>query len=387
MNRKPFGNYEVLGVLGKGGQSVVWMAESPEHGLVAVREIDEPYLNISKFKNAARELLFLKNTSHENIINILDYHVHAEMEYDGPIMKKIYIIMPLMDCSLQELFDKPKILPRKYHDFLTDEQHRNSNVRNIMTKLLLGVHYLHSNNIIHRDLSARNVMIRLEDNELKLKIIDLGLARDNIRGAMTDGIATAGFRSWEMLVDTVDYDHKVDIWSVGCIFAQLLSGEPLCNSRYDGHQSASNDIGVQMKNILSVAELPNNFNLESFLEEYDLYYCIPQLIGIQRTPTDERFADTILPKVAEHDDPERHSARSMKHLLKEMIQLLPNDRCSASQALQHPYLGHTVEQVQPLRDPSFVDKAVKIIEKGNSENPRTHFPEFVNIFNHICRQE
>lgn len=118
---------------------------------------------------------------------------------DG-VVNRIYIIMPLMEYSLYDYI--------KTTGCENIHKSRNFYLREIMAQLLSGVHYLHCNNIIHRDLSLGNVMVNCVDENLKLKIIDFGLARNYSKEViMTDMVATFNFCAWELVAD-VDYDSK-----------------------------------------------------------------------------------------------------------------------------------------------------------------------------------
>ncbi|MQL87362.1 hypothetical protein Taro_019924 [Colocasia esculenta] len=93
-----------------------------------------------------------------------------------------------------------------------------------MKQLLAGVHYCHVNHVIHRDIKGANILV---NNEGYLKLADFGLARTfswDDGGGLTDQVVTLWFRSPELLLGETDYGPAVDMWSVGCVFGQLLSG-------------------------------------------------------------------------------------------------------------------------------------------------------------------
>ena len=101
----------------------------------------------------------------------------------------------------------------------------------IMYQILQGLYYLHSAQILHRDLKPSNILL---STQCEVKICDFGLARlsDGMEGenVMTEGVATRWYRSPEVLLGSNNYDEKADLWSVGCIFAEMLTKSPLFNS-------------------------------------------------------------------------------------------------------------------------------------------------------------
>ena len=96
-------------------------------------------------------------------------------------------------------------------------------IQYFMYQILLGLSYLHSCEIIHRDLKPGNILV---NRNCDLKICDLGLAR-NISNELTDYVVTRWYRAPELILMYTEYTYTIDIWSLGCIFAELLNGKPL----------------------------------------------------------------------------------------------------------------------------------------------------------------
>jgi cyclin-dependent kinase 12/13 len=100
-----------------------------------------------------------------------------------------------------------------------------------MHQLFSGLEHCHSRNVLHRDLKGSNLLI---DNEGILRIADLGLASffdPNHKQPMTSRVVTLWYRSPELLLGATDYDVGVDLWSAGCILAELLAGRPIMPGR------------------------------------------------------------------------------------------------------------------------------------------------------------
>jgi serine/threonine protein kinase len=94
-----------------------------------------------------------------------------------------------------------------------------------MKQLLKGLYYAHHNNILHRDLKAANLLV---GNNGYLKVADWGLSRQwTKKGQYTTRVVTLWYRAPELLMGQTDYTSKVDLWAVGCIFAELLGGKAI----------------------------------------------------------------------------------------------------------------------------------------------------------------
>ena len=129
------------------------------------------------------------------------------------------MVTPLMDLDLGNIIKIQK---------LTDDQ-----VKFIIYQIMRGLKYIHSAGIIHRDLKPSNLAV---NEDCDLKILDFGLARPT-DAEMTGYVATRWYRAPEIMLNWMHYSQTVDIWSVGCIMAELLTGRPLFPG--DDRKSAS----------------------------------------------------------------------------------------------------------------------------------------------------
>ena len=130
---------------------------------------------------------------------------------------EIYVISELMETDLAQII--------KSSQSLTDDH-----IQFFLYQILRGLKYLHSCGILHRDLKPRNLLV---NSNCDLKICDFGLARANIKNLMTenamltDYIATRWYRAPEVVLSVKKYTAAIDVWSVGCILAELIKHEPL----------------------------------------------------------------------------------------------------------------------------------------------------------------
>lgn len=101
-------------------------------------------------------------------------------------------------------------------------------------QILRGLKYIHSARVIHRDLKPSNLLLNAN---CELKICDFGLARPTAENdIMTEYVVTRWYRAPELLLNSTDYTAAIDIWSVGCIFMELLNRRPLFAGRDHMHQ-------------------------------------------------------------------------------------------------------------------------------------------------------
>lgn len=216
---------------GNGDRSIFEKCEnigSGTYGIVykGINKITNEVIAIKKIKieletegvpsTALREISILRELRHKNIVELKDV-VCAE--------NKLYLLFEYLDIDL-----------RKYLECLNDEETLDPDiVKSFLFQILEGIAYCHSKKIIHRDLKPQNLLL---DQYGRIKIADFGLARAfsiPIR-PYTKEVLTLWYRAPEILLGSVEYSTPVDIWSVGCIFAELIWKKPLFQGDYEMDQ-------------------------------------------------------------------------------------------------------------------------------------------------------
>jgi len=185
-----------------------------------------------------------------------------------------------------------------------------SQVKNYLHQLLEGVQALHSKDVVHRDLKPANILV---GDDGVLKICDLGSSRVTSDCCdLTPGLVTLWYRPPEILLGTKTYGSSVDLWSVGCIFAEMVSNRVL----FDG----STEI-IQLGKIFSILGVPTVSSWPGFS---DLPHArlIPQGNG-------SNVLRRYVPSLSD----------SGFDLLTKLLSLNPQNRISASEALSHPYFS------------------------------------------------
>lgn len=222
LNSSPLSNkplYEEISVIGNGAYGTVYKGYDLKTNIIVAMkririQITQEGLPISTIREIAY-LRHLEKYDHENIVKLLDV-------INGPRLaseQSVILIFEYVDFDL--------------HNYLrTFSAHLSlSKITDLMKQMLSGVDFLHSNRVIHRDLKPQNILVTKEG---KVKIADFGLAR--IYGistaALTSVVVTLWYRSPEVLLHST-YSSSVDIWSLGCIFAELYLKRPLFAGKSD----------------------------------------------------------------------------------------------------------------------------------------------------------
>uniref|UniRef100_A0A4W4FNP6 mitogen-activated protein kinase n=1 Tax=Electrophorus electricus TaxID=8005 RepID=A0A4W4FNP6_ELEEL len=199
--------YRDLRQVGTGAYGIVCSALDRFTGSkVAIKKLQRPFQSELFAKRAYRELRLLKHMKHDNVIGLLDVFT-PDLSLD--MFQDFYLVMPFMGTDLGKLMKMEK---------LSEER-----IQYLVYQILRGLKYIHAAGIIHRDLKPGNLAI---NEECELKILDFGLARQ-ADSEMTGYVVTRWYRAPEVILNWMHYTKTVDIWSVGCIMAEMLMGRPL----------------------------------------------------------------------------------------------------------------------------------------------------------------
>ncbi|XP_031112725.1 mitogen-activated protein kinase 15-like isoform X2 [Ipomoea triloba] len=215
--------YRIEEVIGKGSYGVVCSAYDTYIGeKVAIKKINDIFEHVSDATRILREIKLLRLLRHPDIVEIK----HILLPPSRREFKDIYVVFELMESDLHQVI--------KANDDLTPEHYQF-----FLYQLLRGLKYIHTANVFHRDLKPKNI---LANADCKLKICDFGLARVAFNDAptaifWTDYVATRWYRAPELCGSFFSkYTPAIDIWSIGCIFAELLTGKPLFPGKNVVHQ-------------------------------------------------------------------------------------------------------------------------------------------------------
>lgn len=283
--------YQNLNAVGSGAYGQVCAAlDNISNIKVAIKKLARPFQSTVHAKRTYRELKLLKHMKHENVIGLLDVF------YPQHDKNQIYLVTHLMGADLNNIVRTQR---------LTDDH-----VQFLVYQILRGLKYIHSAGIIHRDLKPSNIGV---NEDCELRILDFGLARP-AESEMTGYVATRWYRAPEIMLNWMHYNQTVDVWSVGCIMAELLTGKTLFPGTDHIHQ---------LNLILEVLGTPNDDFIKKITSDSARRY-IKSLPKFTRKDLHHHFMGAN-PLASE--------------LLTLMLDLDGEKRITAEKALAHPYLA------------------------------------------------
>ena len=335
-----FKKYEILQKLGKGAYGIVWkVIDKKTKKVVALKKVFEAFHNETDAQRTFREVMILQElNNHDNVVKLLNV-IKAENNKD------LYLVFDFMETDLHSVI-KAGILKRVHKQF-------------IIYQLLKGLKYIHSGEIIHRDLKPSNILI---NSECHIKICDFGLARsvigtdDEEDTIMTEYVATRWYRAPEIVLGSNKYSKKVDIWSVGCILAELINEKAL----FPGKSTFN-----QIELILDVIGKPSNEDLKS-INSQNAVSIINSISLKQRKSFASHFKDTNQITI---------------DFLQGCLRFDPDKRFTTEEALAHPF----VSQFRDEKEETIMSSPVKIQIDDNQKLSIWEYREA--LYNDIIRKK
>ena len=326
--------YEYIKQIGVGAYGVVISCyDKKTNRNVAIKKVGNAFEDLIDAKRIVREIKLLRFFKHDNIVSLID--IQKPPKRTG--FEDIYIITDLMETDLHRV-----IYSRQE---LTDDH-----IQYFIYQILRGVLYMHSANIIHRDLKPANI---LANKNCDLKICDLGLGRAEVYDydqkknnkkqkkkktnesdseedpELTEYVITRWYRAPEVILCPSHYAKAVDIWSVGCIFAELLGRQPL----FPGDHYLD-----QIQKIIAVTGTPK-------MEDLDF---------IQKKEAKEFFLKLVKRTKLTWSSLFPNANPIALDLLEKMLTFNPLKRYTVDQCISHPYFEglHDPEQ-EPITTATF----------------------------------
>ncbi|KAJ4770803.1 Kinase superfamily protein [Rhynchospora pubera] len=208
--------FEKLEKIGQGTYSSVFKARELETGrIVALKKVRFDNFEPESVRFMSREILILRRLNHPNVIKL-------EGIITSRLSNNIYLVFEYMEHDLAGLTSSPDIT------------FTYSQVKCYMNQLLSGLEHCHLRGIIHRDIKCANLLV---SNDGILKVADFGLANFYTPGqSLTSRVVTLWYRPPELLLGLNDYNASVDLWSAGCVFAEMFMGKPFLQGRTEVEQ-------------------------------------------------------------------------------------------------------------------------------------------------------
>uniref|UniRef100_A0A452RDS6 mitogen-activated protein kinase n=2 Tax=Ursus TaxID=9639 RepID=A0A452RDS6_URSAM len=290
--------YQDLQPVGSGAYGAVCSAVDSRTGAkVAIKKLYRPFQSELFAKRAYRELRLLKHMRHENVIGLLDVFTPDETLDD---FTDFYLVMPFMGTDLGKLMK---------HEKLSEDR-----IQFLVYQMLKGLKYIHAAGVIHRVSpgGAGSFLWRAGVGRAwPLGILDFGLARQ-ADSEMTGYVVTRWYRAPEVILNWMRYTQTVDIWSAGCIMAEMITGKTLFKG---------SDHLDQLKEIMKVTGTPPADFVQR-LQSADAKNYMKGLPELEK----KDFASILT------------SASPLAvNLLEKMLVLDAERRVTAAEALTHPY--------------------------------------------------
>uniref|UniRef100_A0A2P2M8U0 cyclin-dependent kinase n=1 Tax=Rhizophora mucronata TaxID=61149 RepID=A0A2P2M8U0_RHIMU len=209
--------FERLNKIDEGTYGVVYRAKDKRTDeIVALKKVKMEKEREGFPLTSLREINILLSFHHPSIVDVKEVVVGSNLD-------SIFMVMEYMEHDLKGLMESMK------------QPFSQSEVKCLMLQLLEGIKYLHDNWVLHRDLKTSNLLL---NNRGELKICDFGLARQygSPLKPYTHLVVTLWYRAPELLLGAKQYSTAIDMWSLGCIMAELLSKEPLFNGKTEFDQ-------------------------------------------------------------------------------------------------------------------------------------------------------
>ena len=297
-------NYKRLGFIDEGTFGQVFKASDKESGQVYALKRVKMHSEAGGFPiTALREVNVLLTVRHPNIVPVREMVI-------GSSLDQVFMVMDFMDRDLKAVMES------------REQPLSASEVKGLMQQLLAGLSHLHRNWLFHRDLKTSNLLLNADGT---LCIADFGLARrfGNPVRKYTQPVVTLWYRAPELLLGVKEYGPEIDMWSVGCIFAEFLTRKPLFPGKGESDQ---------LQKIFGLCGTPSE-------EEWPEFHAMPRSKSYRKVQRHaERFRKILgLPTFAVGALP--YLSPAGLDLLWSMLQLNPDNRISAEDALSHPYFS------------------------------------------------
>uniref|UniRef100_A0A0G4GZ90 Mitogen-activated protein kinase n=1 Tax=Chromera velia CCMP2878 TaxID=1169474 RepID=A0A0G4GZ90_9ALVE len=369
--------YEVKHMIGTGSYGAVCEAfDHKTQKIVAIKRMHRVFEDLVDCKRILREIALLNRLKHTHVVQLLDIAVPRDLKH----FDEVYIVLEIADSDLKKLFRTPVHL---------SELH----IKTLLYNLLIGVKYVHSKGIFHRDLKPANCLV---NQDCSVKICDFGLARtvdqapplpqsprgengeqmvgvpatNKMKRQLTGHVVTRWYRAPELILLQENYTAAIDVWSVGCIFAEMMnmikenvpyhtdrgplfpgsSCFPLSPDKkhatdYKFHTRGTKD---QLQMIFNILGTPSPEETE-FLEKNDAKKYVSLFQPRPAASLEKRFPA---------------STKEAVDLLSKMLVFVPQKRITVEDALAHPLF-------KDIRTPK--------IEEMDSEKVRVPFDDWEHM--------
>ncbi|KAI9477587.1 TFIIH complex serine/threonine-protein kinase subunit kin28 [Coemansia sp. RSA 989] len=302
INKETESLYKKEKKLGEGTYAVVYLGRHIKtNRKVAIKKIKLGNARSGLDMSAIREVKALRELQHPNVIELIDVFSHKS---------NLNLVLEFLDMDLEAVIKEKSLV------FMP------ADIKSWLMMALRGLDHCHKCWLLHRDLKPNNFLIASDG---QLKLADFGLAREfgDVQRVMTSQTVTRWYRAPELLLGATNYSGAVDMWAMGCVFAELLLRTP--------YLAGSSDLD-QLTTIFKARGTPTE-------DEWP---------GISKLPMGFKFEQHPRPPFAELF---RGASDDALNLMNQMLLFNPTDRISAANALRHPYFTNHPRPTEPAKLP------------------------------------
>ncbi|KAI9848365.1 MAG: hypothetical protein M1838_000551 [Thelocarpon superellum] len=313
-------DFERLNHIEEGSYGWVSRAKETATGeIVALKKLKMDNANDGFPVTGLREVQTLMASRHPGIVNLREVVI-------GDTMDDVFLVMDFLEHDLKTLQEDMQ------EPFLPSE------IKTLLLQLVSATEYLHDNWILHRDLKTSNLLM---NNRGQMKVADFGMARyfGDPPPKMTQLVVTLWYRAPELLLGAEQYGREVDLWSVGCIFGELLTKEPLLQGKNEVDQLSK----ARRAAIFELCGIPTDENWPGFKR-------LPNAKSLRLPRTQQNVGAVIRAKFP-------FLTSTGTSLLTSLLSLNPSRRPTAKEVLAHAYFKEDPKPKSTAMFPTFPSKA------------------------------
>uniref|UniRef100_A0A7S4ST03 Protein kinase domain-containing protein n=1 Tax=Alexandrium monilatum TaxID=311494 RepID=A0A7S4ST03_9DINO len=292
--------YRLVKPVGQAAHSAACLARDVVTGEeCSIRKVEDVFEHLTAARRTLRELRLLRHLRHENVMDVMSIFLPGSKRD----FEDLYVVSEVKDTDLASVL-------RSKHT-LSDEQNQF-----LLYQTLRGMKYVHSAGVVHGYLEPGSLLVNAA---CELRVCDFGLAKVSFEDKrlqtcpMTEYVSKRWYRAPEVLCSWVNYDSAIDVWSIGCVFAEMLVLRPL----FPGGNSQR-----LLKLIVALLGTPSSEELDAIPSEQCRRF-------IDSMPYSEGKCREVFSEVPEET----------LDLLRMMLQFSPRNRATVPRALEHPYMG------------------------------------------------
>eukprot|EP00112_Aurelia_sp_Birch-Aquarium-sp1_P007488 Seg1817.3 transcript_id=Seg1817.3/GoldUCD/mRNA.D3Y31 product="Cyclin-dependent kinase 8" protein_id=Seg1817.3/GoldUCD/D3Y31 len=318
--------------VGRGTYGHVYKArskDSKDSNDYALKQIEGAGISMS----ACREVALLRELKHPNVISLKRVFLsHAD--------RRVWLLVEYAEHDLWHIIKFNRASKAHKKTVAVPK----SLVKSLLYQILDGIHYLHSNWVLHRDLKPANILVMGEGPQRGLiKIADMGFARLfnaplKPLADLDPVVVTFWYRAPELLLGAKHYTKAIDIWAIGCIFAELLTSEPIFHCRQEDIKTTTPYNRDQLDRIFTVMGFPQEKDWEDIRK-------MPEHGTLMKDFRKSNYANSTLSRYMERHKI-RHDGKAFQ-LLAKLLVMDPTNRIGAEDSIRDPYF---TEEPLPTQD-------------------------------------